>query len=642
VCGIAGIAGGRTPITAEQVAVMGDALRHRGPDGRGTWCDGRVGLAHQRLAVLDLSDAAAQPMRTADGRHVLVYNGEVYNWRELRRELEACGYVFRTHSDTEVVLQALAEWGEAAIPRFNGMFALAWWDAMAKRLLLTRDRYGIKPLYLHWDGARVRFASEVKALLRDPALRVSLDREALGEYLTFQNIFSDRTLFRGVQVLPRATTWVWYPGRAEPPVTRRWWDYTFAPGDAASPEAHAEELDRLLRQSLVQQRHADVEIGAYLSGGVDSGAITGIAATELATAGGGRLRCFTAGFDLIGAAHDELHFDERARAQLIAAHNGAEHYQVVVTPADIARVLPSLVWHLEDLRVGQSYPNYCVAALASRFVKVVFAGTGADEIFAGYPWRYYPALRHTDPEEFIAQYYAFWQRLVPDARRDTFFTSTMREALSTHPPEAMFRAVLAGRTFGGMAPDDYVNASLYFELATFLPGLLLVEDKLSMAHGLETRLPFLDNALVDFALRVPVRHKLRHVDRIVRMDENTPGPKAERFFHQTGDGKVLLRRALARYAPPGYSRGRKQGFSAPDRSWFRNQTNQYVRSTLLGVDVRLHEFCERRAVEVLLAEHESGQVNHRLLIWSLLCLESWLRIFRDGEPVTAAPPRLVG
>jgi asparagine synthase (glutamine-hydrolysing) len=295
------------------------------------------------------------------------------------------------------------------------------------------------------------------------------------------------------------------------------------------------------------------------------------------------------------------------------------------------RVLPELVWHLEDLRVGQSYPNYYVSRLASRFVKVVLAGTGGDEIFAGYPWRYYRAVKNDDAAQYLDKYYEYWQRLIPDQHRSGFFRGSVASQMDHEAPERAFRDVLRRRSFLAMSPDDYVNHSLYFELSTFLPGLLLVEDKLSMAHGLETRVPFLDNDLVDFAMRVPVKYKLKHVDRIVRFDENTPGAKADKYFNETGDGKLILRKALSRYVPASYANGKKQGFSAPDGSWFRGQSIDYIRTLLSRRDARLYEFIEPSVVHTLLDEHVSGRVNHRLVIWSFLCFEWWLRRFRDAE-----------
>ena len=631
-CGIAGVLqvdGG--PVSADALQRMTDIVRHRGPDGEGQWLAPGIGLGHRRLAILDLSSAGQQPMPSSDGALVITYNGEIYNWRELREALRREGAVFRSNTDTEVVLEAYRVWGDSCVERFNGMFAFAVWDVRAQRLLLARDRYGMKPLYYHWDGRTLLFGSEVKSLLQHPSMTMRVDEAALVEYFTFQNILTDRTLFGGVRLLPQAHVLSISMGVAGSLRTQRWWDYRFEPDAAVSEAEHVEELDRLFRQAVQRQATADVEVGTYLSGGIDSGAVTCITALQHR-----HVKTFTGGFDVSSASGLELGFDERVRAEFLAATYRTEHYQVVLKAGDMESVLPDLVWHLEDLRVGQSYPNYYVARLASHFVKVVLSGVGGDEIFAGYPWRYYRNVRNDDPAQFLSRYYESWQRLLPDVHRTTFWRPAMNSVQQQCPPEEAFRDVLRRQSFLAMSPDDYVNRSLYFELTTFLHGLLVVEDKLSMAHSLETRAPFLDNDVVDFALRVPVKYKLKHVDRIVRLDENDLREKTAQLSNTLGDGKVVLRKALARYVPANYANARKQGFSAPDASWFKGQSIDYIRSMLGGRDARLYDYIDPRTTQTLLDEHMSGQVNHRLLIWSLLCFEWWLRRFRDNEGAAAA------
>ncbi len=626
-CGIAGIFNvNGAPVASSVLRAMTDIVKHRGPDGEGFWLEGGVGFGHRRLAIVDLSPGGHQPMHSVDGTLTLTYNGEIYNWRELRRELEIKGARFRSQSDSEVILEAYRAWGPKCVERFNGMFAFALWDARTSRLLLARDRYGIKPLYYRWDGQTLIFGSEIKSILQHPAVRVRVNAAVLGEYFTFQNVLSDGTLFEGIKLLPRASLITLWAGRAESFSVKRWWDYEFREERGVPEAEYVEELDRLFRQAVERQVQADVEVGTYLSGGIDSGAVTCLTARKFRN-----VKSFTAGFDMSSASGLELAFDERAKAEQLSNAYKTEHYQVVLKAGDMERVLPDLVWHLEDLRVGQSYPNYYVSRLASRFVKVVLAGTGGDEIFAGYPWRYYRAVRNDDAAQYIDKYYQYWQRLVPDSSRTSFFRPALAADMAAAPAEQAFRNVLRRRSFLAMTPDDYVNTSLYFELSTFLHGLLLVEDKLSMAHGLETRIPFLDNDLVDFALRVPVKYKLKHVDRIVRLDENQPGLKSQQYFNETGDGKLILRKALSRYVPAGYANGRKQGFSAPDASWFRGESIDYIRRLLSSRDARLYEYLEPATVQSLLEEHMSGTVNHRLLIWSLLNFEWWLRRFRDGD-----------
>jgi asparagine synthase (glutamine-hydrolysing) len=622
-CGIAGILQlDGAPAPAAAVQRMTEAIAHRGPDGDGVWVEGAVGLGHRRLAIIDLSEAGRQPMATADGRFVISYNGELYNFRELRTELQALGHRFRTRTDTEVVLAAFAEWGLAALPRFNGMFAFALYDRAERRLTLARDRFGIKPLYWMADGRRVLFGSEVKAILAVPGTPAALDREALVEYLTFQNFFTDRTLFRDIRLLPPATALTLAPGRLIETAT--WWDFDFREAETEDEAALAEECDRLFRQAVSRQLVADVPVGAYLSGGIDSGAITAVAAPQIPG-----MRSFTVGFDLNSASGLELGFDERAKAEYMSYLFGTEHYQMVLKAGDMERAMPALARHLEEPRVGQSYPNYYAAKLASRFGKVVLAGTGGDEIFGGYPWRYYRAVVNDDFDHYVEKYYGFWQRLLPEEELPRVLAPIWPELRHVAPRE-IFASVFRRHADAMTRPEDYVNHSLYFEAKTFLHGLLVVEDKLAMAHGLEARVPFLDNDLVDFAMRLPVRCKLGNLAEVVRIDENTPGSKRAAFFERTRDGKKLLREVLQRYVPERVSQAVKQGFSAPDASWFRGDSIEYVRRVLHDRKAVIYDVLDREAVLALVDEHLEGRRNRRLLVWSLLYLEAFMKAFLNA------------
>jgi asparagine synthase (glutamine-hydrolysing) len=619
-CGLTGILQlDGAPVSHAVLTRMTDAVAHRGPDAEGYYVDGPLGFGHRRLAIQDPTPAGQQPMATADGRYVLSYNGEVLNFHELRLELEAHGHQFRSRSDSEVVLAALEHWGTDALVRFNGMFALCLWDSERRELLLARDRYGIKPMYLAERGDTVLFGSEVKALLAHPALTAGIDLYALREYLTFQNLFTNRTLFDGVQLLPAASFVRFGPGRRREGPTR-YWDFEFAEDGTASDEELLEELDRLLTQAVSRHLISDVPVATYLSGGMDSGSITAIASRQLPD-----LKTFTVGFDMHSASGLELAFDERERAEHLSYVFGTEHYQMVLKAGDMERVLPRLIWHLEDLRVGQSYPNFYAAQLASRFGKVVLSGAGGDELFGGYPWRYYRAVVNDDFEHYVDKYYDYWQRLVDEQTMPRVLAPVWGEVseLSTRD---VLRDVFPVHPDDIERPEEYVNLSLYLEARTFLHGLLLVEDKLSMAHGLETRLPFLDNELVEFAQALPVRLKLAELDAIARVNENEPGDKAEKFYRRSGDGKMLLRRAMGRHLPEVTITNAKQGFSGPDASWFRGESIDYVRRSLLS-DARIYEWLDPGCVRSLVDDHLSGRENRRLLIWSLLCLEEWAKAF---------------
>lgn len=621
-CGIVGVLdfGGR-PVDASIVQRMTDQLAHRGPDGEGIFLDGSVGLGHRRLAIIDLTPAGAQPMPNEAADVHVVANGEIYNFREMRQDLETRGHRFRSRTDSEVIVHAYEEWGLGCVERLNGMFAFALWDAPRRRLFLARDRYGIKPLYWWFGHGTLVAASEVKALLVHPAVSRGLCYEALDEYFTFQNILTDRTLFDGVRLLPPGCTLTVEGGC--PPCVRRYWDFPFRPDPAAmSEEKAADRLLELFVQGVTRQLVSDVPIGAYLSGGIDSGSITAVAVRDVP-----RLTTFTGGFDLSSASGLELSVDERRSAEMLANLLKTEHYEVVMHAGDMEWVLSPLIWHLEDLRVGQCYPNFYVARLASKFVKVVLSGVGGDELFGGYPWRYYHGLTQRGPEEYFTQYYAFWQRLVQDDDKSRLFNDDVLGHLADHSTYEVFRGVFGSAGGAGLrTAEEQITASLAFELKTFLHGLLIVEDKLSMAHSLETRVPFLDDKLVEFAVQLPISMKLRNLDRTVSVDENTLGKRV--FYElQTNEGKAVLRRAMARVIPAETATRIKQGFTAPDASWFRGESIDYINRLLRDPRARIYEFLRPSFVTEVLDQHCSGKVNRRLLIWSLLSVEWWCRHF---------------
>ena len=616
-CGIAGLIGvdGR-PVSPAVLQRMTDAIAHRGPDGEGHWVDGNVGFGHRRLAIIDLSPAGHQPMLSADQRYVLIYNGEIYNFRELRAELETHGHQFRSRTDSEVVLNALVQWGTGALDRFNGMFAFALWDRKERTLLLARDRYGIKPLYYALNGEWLAFGSEQKAILASRQIEDKLDTAGLFEYLTFQNIFTDRTLVDGVRLLPPGHYATFDAGGGASSLkVEQYWDFDFhEPGDPASDEEYREELDRLFRQAVTRQMVTDVELGSYLSGGMDSGSITAIAATSYPC-----LKTFTCGFDLSSASGIELAYDERARAERMSYCFGTEQYEMVLKAGDMERAMGRLAYHLEEPRVGQSYPNFYAAQLASKFVKVVMSGAGGDELFGGYPWRYYRAVNVAGFDDYVDRYYAFWQRMLTDEERSAVFAPIAGEVADVDTRE-IFRSVFRHHDDRLNAPETYINHSLYFEAKTFLHGLLVVEDKLSMAHSLESRVPFLDNDLVDFAMRCPVHLKLNNLADVMRIDENEPGDKSAKFFGKTKDGKQILRDVMRSFIPPEIADAEKQGFSAPDASWFKGESIDFVRERLLDRDSALYDVLDRGAVHRLVGQHLDGEKNRRLLIWSLLNL----------------------
>jgi len=619
-CGIAGIFNlDGQAISLLTLNKMTDAISHRGPDGEGFYNDGFIGLGHRRLAIIDLSNAGHQPMISQDSNIVLTYNGEIYNFKELRTELELLGYKFKSKTDSEVVLNAWVEWGEKCVNRFNGMFAFAVWDKCKQTLSLARDRYGIKPLYYAQWGSTFLFGSEQKAILQHPEAKKEIDNKALLEYFTFQNIFTNRTLLKKVKLLePASIASIKYAKDKTINITQ-YWDFHFEePKKLQDKQEYQEELDRLLRQAVQRHLITDVEIGSYLSGGMDSGTLTALASAELPY-----IKTFTCGFDLSSASGLELAFDEREKAEALSAQYKTEHYEMVLKAGDMERSLPKLAYHLEESRVGQSYPNFYAAQLASKFVKVVLSGGAGDELFGGYPWRYYRAIVNTDFEHYIDQYYVFWQRLIPNIEIQKVFSPIWKDVKDVWTRD-IFRDVFLNHKNELQTPEDYINHSLYFEAKTFLHGLLIVEDKLSMAHSMETRLPFMDNDLVDFAIKCPVNMKLNNLTKVIRLNENNPGNKKSRFFQKTKDGKQILREVMSKYVSNEVISSKKQGFSSPDASWFRGESIDFVKRKLKDDNAPIYSFLDYSAVSSLLDSHFDGSANRRLLIWSLLNVNQYL------------------
>lgn len=636
-CGIAGILNFQKPLdNAAPLKRMCDIIAHRGPDDAGYYfysgsrffCfdeafrekhytsllpslnseDSRdwfrknpwkVALGHRRLSILDLTSAGHQPMASPDAKCWITYNGEVYNFPELRRELEAEGGRFRSQTDTEVLLALYQRDGMDFVKRLNGMFAFAIWDEERKTLFAARDRYGVKPLYYYLSAESFIFCSEIKGILASGLVPSRLDLDALNQYLTFQNIYDHKTLFENIFLLE--------PGHVlelnlrETPAfeIKRYWDFQFTPSDGEGKDFSGELLNAL-SGAVRRQLRSDVPVGSYLSGGIDSSAIVAFASQKIK-----HLLTFTTGFDMSAVTGIEQGFDERAEAVQTASRFGTEHYESVLHSGDMQECLPQLVWHLEDLRVGTCYQNFYAAKLASRFVKVCLAGTGGDEIFAGYPWRYQTALNASGLSAFDESYYGYWQRLLPDKARSDFFEPAIWERAARNNPRTYFDRVMA------RAPKDFLNRALYFEAKTFLSGLLIVEDKISMAHSMEVRVPFLDNELVDLALHMPDACKLS----------------------SAGTGKRILRDSLHHVLPKETLWRKKQGFSAPDGNWYRGPSIDYIKQVLLDPSALSRGLFRKEAVETVLREHTEGKANHRLLIWSLLCLEWLQRHFMD-RPVT--------
>ena len=614
------------------------------PDARG---GGRefwhLALGHRRLSILDLSSAGHQPMTDQEKKVWVIYNGEIYNFRELRRELESLGYVFRSNTDTEVILNSYKAWGIQSILRFNGMFAFALWDIEKNRLFLVRDRYGIKPLYYYLENGLLLFASEIKGILINEVVKRAIDDEAFSEYFTFQNILSDKTLFKDIHILPAGHCISFQPHLNDHSTPFKhekilssngwrgdlwkYWELDFSETytiKELSEEECTQKLKDLFYQAVERHLVSDVPLGAYLSGGMDSGSIVAIASKKIP-----RLMSFTGGFDLSSVSGLEATFDEREPAEFMSNYFGTEHYEMVMHSGDMAWVMPKIIWHLEDLRVGMCWQNYYIARLASKFVKVVLSGTGGDENFAGYPWRYLPLLNlEGDSGKRVQAYYEYWQRLIGEDQEQAFFAPQTRKRIDPKHCYRVFQGLLENMPQKDSTPFN-VSTCLYFEFNTFLHGLFIVEDKISMAHSIETRVPFLDNELVSFVCRIPIEYKLPFVNGIERVEENAVGAKT-RFFAHSNSGKYIFRKAMKGTVPDEILDRKKQGFSPPDQSWYQGPTMGYLRDILLNERSLCRGFFNQDAIRKIVQEHTEGKVNHRLLIWSLLCFEWWNRIFIDA------------
>jgi asparagine synthase (glutamine-hydrolysing) len=481
-------------------------------------------------------------------------------------------------------------------------------------------------LYYWFNGTTIVFSSEIKAIIKHPQYKIEVDLDALNQYFTFQNVFTYNTLFKGVTMLPPANT-VKINSMSNGVYHHSWWDYNFTEPDNTMSFEDAKSMTKeYFERAVARQMVADVPVGSYLSGGMDSGSITSVASKHVK-----RLTTFTAGFDMSEVTGVEANYDERRDAELMANYFKTEHYEQVINAGDLSWSLPRLVYHLEDLRVGMSYPNYYISRLASKFVKVCLQGTGGDELYGGYPWRYYRVYKSLNKSEFFDQYYGFWQRLVPDNKKENLFIKKIYDQIDLNSPRQVFEKVFAfNENLKYDTPENHIENSLYFEIKTFLPGLLLVGDKLAMASGLEERFPFLDNDLVDLAQKIPVRYKLGNLENKKRIDENDLKTK-NNLYKEFDDGKNVLRKAMMDFLPESIINRKKQGFSAPDESWYRGENAEYIKKLLLSNKTVSSEFINPTFAEHIINEHMDKRINHRLLIWSLMNFEWWCKIFLNGE-----------
>lgn len=617
-------------------AMVGD-LRHRGPDNQETLQDGRVALGHARLSILDLSPAARQPMRSADGRFLLAYNGEIYNYVPLREQLERQGHIFRTNSDTEVLLELFSALGAACLPLLNGMFAFAAWDRRDQRLTLARDRFGQKPLFYARQADALVFASEVMALFRQPGLERRADPNALFHYLTAQSVPAPWSAFQGVRKLPPAHCLsIGADGKQQ---LWRYWAPETTRIFTGSDEEAEEILDALLQKAVARHCVSDVPVGLFLSGGVDSSLIAALACRQKA-----EMRSFSMGF--AESSHDERPFAAEA-ARLC----GTRHGDACADP-DVAALLPHLARHYgEPFADASALPTWLLCRMTSGHVTVALSGDGGDDLFGGYERYLNPFLyeREVPPEisrqhaellhelalaggsrhasaftPAMSKYYFHWARFC-GAHKRRLCTPELRAAAQ---PALSLQLML--EHFQRHAHMPLLARIQLFELEYYLASTLMPKvDIAAMASSLEVRAPFLDAEVADFALSLPVGMRVRRL---------TGGQSGS--FGKGWEAKWLLKKVAARYLPPEFVYRRKMGFGAPLAQWLRGPLREPACDTLLSTDCAQRGWLEPEAVRALVTEHMAGAANHEYRLWAVLMLELWAQYCLDCNPRQIFPGAL--
>jgi len=621
-CGICGKVVLDRARTVEQyeIVAMRDTMLSRGPDAGGVHLDRQAGLGHRRLSIIDL-EASSQPMGNEDGTVWIVFNGEIYNYRELRQELLARGHSFRTGGDTEVVIHLYEEYGEEGVGRLRGMFAFAIWDARSDTLLLARDRIGIKPLYYALDERELVFGSELKALLADQRLweKREIDLEAMHGYLSFLCVPDPLCIYKGVRKLPAGHTLTLRSGKA---TLRRYWDVRFLEEEGRSEQEWCEGLMHLLREAVRIRLMADVPLGAFLSGGIDSSTIVAVMASLMDRP----VKTFSIGFA-------EESYNEASDARRVAQHLGTDHTELILSQAAAREEVPRLLEHFDEPFADSSaIPTYFVSKLAREQVTVALSGDGGDELFGGYPWRqvrpWYHRLGGSLPR-WVRSSIRPMGRMLPDGTRGKDFLSKIDGSYERYSLDsrAIFDTEDRGRLYAATTAERLRNADPYehlmpylggntelawesrmmaYDIKTYLPNDILTKvDRMSMLVSLEARVPFLDHHLVEYAARIPARFKIRR-----------------------GVAKLILKRAIGPYLPPEVMGKRKQGFSIPLESWLRTDLKAEVLDALGSANG--HGFFDRKAVGRLLEGFFRGDDSANHQVWTLYAFELWYRKIHCG------------
>jgi asparagine synthase (glutamine-hydrolysing) len=623
-CGIAGFVGpyspdgGQTQESARLVSRMCDVIRHRGPDDEGIFVGDGAALGMRRLSIIDVA-GGHQPIANEDGSICVVFNGEIYNYRELRAELASCGHVFATNTDTETIVHAYEQWGENSFSRLRGMFGIALWNRRTRTLLLVRDRVGIKPLHYAQQDGRLAFGSEVKSILAGGFPQPSLNAPALEHYLSYLYTPSDRTIFTGIRKLPAGHLLRWHDGQM---AIRRYWDLPLEESFTGTIDEAADRLAAVLSGAVTSHLVSDVPLGALLSGGVDSSLVVAL----MAQASPRPVMTFSIGFD-------EPEFDELDGARRLARHFATDHHELVVRP-DALAVVDRLVQHFDEpFGDSSAIPSWYVFEMARRHVTVVLSGDGGDELFGGYD-RYLPHPRVASFDSYAGAVGrrlagAAWPLLPHGARGKNFLRHVAQDPRGRYLESVRFfqademaalltpdltqalagdRLDAPGDRFDRLSGLSWASQMMRFDIDTYLPEDILTKvDRMSMAHSIESRVPILDHEVVAFATSLPAHLKILN-----------------------GERKRVLKRMAARILPPDVLTRRKQGFGVPLATWFRTSLKDLVVATLQSPRARQRGYFKPAFVDRLVAEHLGGRRDHSLRLWQLLMFELWHQRYLDG------------
>jgi asparagine synthase (glutamine-hydrolysing) len=644
-CGISGFWDKVQPKSTDELHViiqqMSDTLVHRGPDDRGSWVDADLGIAlgHRRLAIVDLSPEGHQPMISAEGRYAIVFNGEIYNFRELRSELERLGHCFRGHSDTEVMLASISEWGlERAIERFNGMFAFALWDRQERTLHLGRDRLGEKPLYYGWMGQTFLFGSELKALRTHPSFKAEINRDVLALFLRHSCVPAPYSIYKGIYKLPPGTI-LTCNGVHRDLVPIPYWslqevaEFGIRNLFIGSESEAVDKLEALLGDAVALRRVADVPLGAFLSGGIDSSTVVALMQAQSSQS----VKTFSIGFY-------EESYNEAKDAKAVAQYFGTDHTELYVTPEDALAVIPKLpTLYDEPFSDYSQIPTFLVCQLAKQHVTVSLSGDGGDELFGGYN-RYFwgrsiwqkvgwtpQSLRHIAAHALTALSPQMWDRLfgglgslLPTKLRQRVPGDKLHklaEILAVDSPDIMYKGLVShwkqpeAVVLGSSEPPtsvtdsrkwarlpDFTQRMMFLDTVTYLPDDILTKvDRASMGVNLEARLPFLDHRLVEFAWQIPLEMKIRN-----------------------GQGKWLLRQVLYKYVPQKLIERPKMGFGIPIDDWLRGPLRDWAEALLDEGRLREEGFFNPQPIREKWTEHLAGDRNWQYYLWDVLMFQAWL------------------